>query len=353
VSANYYRSRLEGKRRQRATAEKKAAEFRTREADKRAAAGRAHASAAKASSASLAGQRSREATRLESQANAAGKDAAQWQMRAASYLKDEASLQENLARVERAEMLETQRRAMRDERRAEMQVIADRAILQSRLDYTDSLVQTALRELRAPRPERLRVLMLAASSEGDLRVGREQKRIRVAVERAVHRDLVELDVRTSASTSDLLDGIVRFRPHVVHFSGHGNDDLIVFEDEVDEPHEGVVVSAEAFARAVAATDEPPLLILLNSCNSASQIDRLVENVAPFAIGMSDEIEDGDAITYAAQFYATVANGHSIQSAHASGQAALELAGLAGADLPRLAHAPDVDPATAYLVVAPA
>jgi hypothetical protein len=294
----------------------------------------------------------RDASRFESQANDAGKEASRWQVKAAGYLKEEAALQENLGKSERAERLEAERRAKRDQQRAERQAIADRAALQNRLDSTDLLVRDALRHLRAPRLERLRVLMLAASSEGDLRVGREQKRIRLAVERAVHRDLVELDVRPSATTDDLLDGIVRFRPHIVHFSGHSDDDLIVFEDEVDEPHEGVIVTAEAFAHAVAATDEPPLLILLNSCNSASQIGRLVESVAPFAIGMSDEIEDGDAITYAAQFYAAVANGQSIQSAHASGQAALELAGLATRDLPTLAHATDVNPATTYLVVAP-
>jgi len=90
-------------------------------------------------------------------------------------------------------------------------------------------------------------------------------------------------------------------------------------------------------------------VLLNSCNSASQIDDLVAEVVPFAIGMADEIDDGDAITYAAQFYAAVANGQSIKSAHLSAQAALELAGLSGADLPTLAWAGDVDPTSTILV----
>jgi hypothetical protein len=74
-------------------------------------------------------------------------------------------------------------------------------------------------------------------------------------------------------------------------------------------------------------------VLLNSWKSAGQIDDLVADVAPFAIGMADTIEDGDAINYAAQFYAAIANGQSINSAHLSGQAALELAGLSGAELP--------------------
>lgn len=351
MSSGYYRRRLESKRHERAAAEKRAGDLRTKEAEKRAGASNARAAAARTSSASSAESRLREAGRLESQANDAGKEAARWQVQAARHLKEEARLQESLARAERAEALDAERRTRREQQRADMERRAERTRLQERLATTEALVQETLRELRAPRPERLRVLMLAASSEGDLRVGREQKRIRVAVERAVHRDLVELDVRPSATTDDLLDGISRFRPHVVHFSGHGDDDLIVFEDELDEPHEGVIVTAEAFAHAVAATDDPPLLIVLNSCNSAAHIDRLVAEVAPFAIGMSDEIEDGDAINYAAQFYAAVANGQSIQSAHASGQAALELAGLSTRDLPRLAHAPDVDPARTHLVLA--
>lgn len=197
------------------------------------------------------------------------------------------------------------------------------------------------------------MLMLAASSEGDLRVGREQKRIRAAVQSALHRDLIELDVRPSATANDLLDGITGFRPHVVHFSGHRDDDLVVLEDEIDEHHAGVVVSAEAFAHAIAATDSPPLLVVLNACNSASQIPLLVGRVAPFVIGMSSEITDGDAITYATGFYAAVANGQSIHSAHLSGRAALELAGLAGADLPTLANADGADPAATVLVIPPA
>lgn len=180
-------------------------------------------------------------------------------------------------------------------------------------------------------------------------MGREQKRIRAAVASALHRDQIELDVRPAATTEDLLDGVTMFRPHVVHFSGHSNTALIVFEDETDAPHEGVVVTAQAFARAVSATDEPPLLVFLNSCNSAAQIDGLVSEVAPFAIGMADSIGDGDAITYATRFYAAVANGQSILSAHLSGQAALELAGLDSADLPTLAFAEDADPSSAILV----
>lgn len=109
------------------------------------------------------------------------------------------------------------------------------------------------------------------------------------------------------------------------------------------------MTAKAFSSAIQATDEPPLLVLLNSCNSADQIQDLVNQLVPFAIGMSDSIGDADAINYAAQFYAAIANGQSVHSAHLSGRAALELAGLDDADLPTLTWALDVDPTRAVLV----
>ncbi len=349
MSASTYRGQLERKRKQRIDAEKKAGEYRGKESKKRAESAAARAAASKSKSSSTIQSKLREAERKESEAAAAGKEASRWQSRAAGYAKEEMALADKLARAEASESNAAERRRKLDQQRADRQAAAQRAVLERRLSATESAVSQVIRELPAPKPEKLRVLMLGASSEGDLRVGREQKRIRAAVESALHRDLVELDVRPAATTADLLDGITKFRPHVVHFSGHSNEDLIVFEDETDTPHEGVIVSARAFAAAINATDDPPLLILLNSCRSAGQLDALVADIVPFAIGMADEIEDGDAISYAAQFYAAVANGQSINSAHLSGQAALQLAGLDGADLPTLAWAEGVDPSATLLV----
>ncbi|MGW9717676.1 MULTISPECIES: CHAT domain-containing protein [Micrococcus] len=349
MSANQYRSELERKRKQRIDAEKKAASYRVKESSKRAQAAQARQSAGRLKSEATVRSKIREAERREGEAVTAGKEAARWQGKAADYAKAEAGLQEKLARAERSEATVAEKRRQRDLQQAERRAAAEKAAFDLRVSHAETAVSDVLRQLPAPKPEKLRVLMLGASSEGDLRVGREQKRIRAAVESALHRDQIELDARVAATTHDLLDGLSRFRPHVVHFSGHSNEDLILFEDERDEPHEGVVVNARVFAKAIQATDDPPLLVLLNSCKSASQIDALVEQVVPFAIGMADEIGDADAINYAAQFYASVANGQSIQSAHLAGKVRLELDGLEGPELPTLAWADDVDPATTMLV----
>lgn len=349
MSASQYRGQLERKRKQRVDAEKKAGEYRTKESKKRAEAAKARQSATKTNSESTAKSKLREAERRDGEAATAGKEAGRWQTKAAGYAKEESDLQTKLLRAEQSEADAAERKRKREQQQADRRIAAERAAIDSRIGQTQSVVEEVLRRLPAPKPEKLRVLILGASSEGDLRVGREQKRIRAAVESALHRDQIDLDVRPAATTNDLLDGITKFRPHVVHFSGHSNEALIVFEDEQDEPHEGVIVTAQAFANVMRATDQPPLLVLLNSCKSAAQIDGLVDQVVPFAIGMADSIDDGDAINYAAQFYAAVANGQSINSAHLAGRVRLELDGLDGADLPTLAWATDVDPTTTVLV----
>ena len=349
MSASQYRGQLERKRKQRVDADRMVGGYRSKESTKRAQAAKARQAASKTRSESTMKTKLREAERNEKEAESAGKEASRWQTKAAGYAKEESALQTKLARAERSESDAAERRRRRDQLQADRLAVAEKVALTSRINRTESAVDYALRQLPAPKSEKLRVLILGASSEGDLRVGREQKRIRSAVESALHRDQIDLDVRPAATTTDLLDGIARFRPHVVHFSGHSDEDLIVFEDEKDEPHAGAVITAAAFSNAIRATDDPPVLVLLNSCNSASQIDALVAEVVPFAIGMAEEIDDGDAINYAAQFYASIANGQSINSAHLAGRVRLELDGLDGAELPTLAWAPDVDPTSTILV----
>lgn len=352
MSATMYRRQLEQKRQQRLAAEQKSNEFRSKESKKRTDAAKARQAASTTKSAGTQKSKLREADRNEKEATTAGGHAASWAKKASRYGTEEAALQTKLVRAERAEALDAEKKRNRDEQQAARQAKSAQQRLESRVARTEEEPTVVARQLPQPKAEKLRVLILGASADGGLRLGREQKRIRAAVESALGRDLIEFDVRPAATTDDLQDGISRFRPHVVHFSGHSGETVIEFEDDTDESHAGVVVTAAAFARAVAATDAPPLLVFLNSCESAGHIQDLVENVAPFAIGMSDEIGDTDAIVYAARFYTSIADGQSVLSAHAAGQAALDLAGLESAELPTLAWADDVNPGETVLVTLP-
>ena len=330
TTASSYRNRLETKHRALADAEKKVSEFRTKEADRRARAARDRSAAANATSAGTQSARLRSAQRHDAEANRAAHDASIWSTRAARYGREAADLAARLAKAEQAGR----------------RVAAGQAGTESRLSTAEAEVRSALKKLRAPKPEKLRVLMLGATSDSDLRIAREQQRIRAAVRSATHRDLIELEAHPAPTTDMLLDALSRFRPQVVHLSSHSTN-----EQGVDRFHGHAIASADALARAIAAVDDKPLIVLLNSSLSEIQITQLVAAV-PFVIAMPASIGDVDAISYAARFYAAIADGQSVHAAHRLSRVAVEMNGLANHDLPTLSYAANIDPRATKLVTPP-
>ncbi|MFB6722875.1 CHAT domain-containing protein [Kribbella sp. NPDC056345] len=335
---------LQQKLGQQADLSKKAASLRTKEASKRKAAAEAQVAATRTTSESTRKLRARQADQALDAANKAAQDAAGLEVKGAKLVSEIGVLQVKIARQQLEDSAKTERQYRSDARRAEL----ERRRLDNRISSIEVTGGTAFRP-PTPRPEKLRVLMLSASADGGLRIGREQDRIRKAVERAVHRDYIEFDIRAAATPGDLVDGISRFRPHVVHFSGHSNEQFVEFEADEDTFNDGIVVTASAFANACAATQTPPVLVVFNSCGSERIADRVVAaGVAPLAIGMTGDVEDGDALNFAAAFYAGLTNGHDVESAFLQGKSQVGLLG--GADeVPYLAVAVDVAASAVVLV----
>ncbi|WP_404444908.1 hypothetical protein LG315_12990 [Microbacterium marinum] len=207
MSATQYRGQLERKRKQRLDAEKKANEYRAKESKKRADAAAARQAAMKTTSQSTARSKTREAERREDEAKSAGAEASRWAARAAGCSREEATIATRLAKAEQSEAAAAERARKREQQQITRAAAAQQAALSARLSQAETAVERIGRRLPDPRPEKLRILMLGASADGGLRVGREQKRIRAAIETALHRDYVELHVRPAATTEDLLDGM--------------------------------------------------------------------------------------------------------------------------------------------------
>lgn len=243
---------------------------------------------------------------------------------------------------------------------AQANLIRDRRITdgQRRVDELAQMVAHGTTKdvlLPAPQPEKLRVLLVAADGLGalkdepGLRTAREQDRIRRAVRASTGRDYVTTDVVGATHPGALLDALTAFRPHVLHFSGHGNHSSIALEADSDHPSEPHVVKGEVFTRAVLSVDEPPLLVVLNSCSSLETADMMTRAGIPLAVGMAGPVDDADAIMYASRFYAAIAEGQSVQAAHDVARTELALMGVAGAEIPQLAAAEGVDAETLCLV----
>lgn len=210
-----------------------------------------------------------------------------------------------------------------------------------------------------PRAEELRVLYLTSNpmiTDPDeiLRVDAEVARVQRAVRGALHREYIKISLRPAANPDDLLDGLNDLRPHVLHFSGHGVDgDLVMDDSDLVDP-QPVDLTLNQLGRALGTIDLPPVLVVLNACETADNAADELLLVAPVVIAMAGSVLDEAAGLFAARFYAAIASGLSIKKAFDQAQLVVELGGLDEESwVITLIHRDDVDPDDIVLVRPPA
>lgn len=107
------------------------------------------------------------------------------------------------------------------------------------------------------------VLMLEIRGRG---LDAEVRQVQQALRGAKYRDGVEIALRPAATFQDLLDGLNDVRPHIVHFLGHSGGESIHLDNGDMERNEGQEVDFVLLVKALDATDTPPELLLMNSCD---------------------------------------------------------------------------------------
>ena len=258
--------------------------------------------------------------------------------------KDQASKTRNLQSKERSEQQSADRAADR-RRRREKDHTRDIARL--------SAPQVHYVHLRPPEPEKLRVLYLTANPGLDLRTEAEVRQVQQALRGAKYRERVDVQQRPAATFQDLLDGLNDVRPHIVHFSGHGGDEAVQFDNGGLDDIAGRLVEFDLLVEALAATDEPPKLLVLNACDTLEGAAAILPAV-PVVVGMSDAMPDVGAIVFAQQFYAAIASGQSVGAALRQARVSIKAAMLdnEASALPQELAREDVDIDTLVLVKPP-
>ena len=218
-------------------------------------------------------------------------------------------------------------------------------ILLDYADHQDLTTRLLARKaaLRPPAPaasdvaaagERIRILILAAnpSSTGKIDIGREIQQIEERISAGKHRDRIELIPCWAARPGDLQRELLKARPHVLHFSGHGKSDRLVIEAK--DGLLGVEIDAAALVDLVSILQDDLRLVVLNACHSESLAAALTEHI-DYAIGMNKPIDDESAIEFSASFYQAIAFGRSIEAAFRLGCNALRLRQIPDEQAPRL------------------
>jgi hypothetical protein len=201
----------------------------------------------------------------------------------------------------------------------------------------------------AASPSEIDVLFISAAPEDQepLRLDHEVREIQERIRMSKYRDAVRFHWRPATRVTDLFQALNEVRPHVVHFSGHGDQDDLIFED------------SDGYSKALGTSDLAQLLhissdrirlAVFNSCNSALQAERACEHIDA-AIGMDRPVEDVAAKVFAGQLYNALGFGKSLEEAFEQARLQVKLTGGDGGD-PILYTTPGAVAAEIYLVKPP-
>jgi len=157
----------------------------------------------------------------------------------------------------------------------------------------------------------INVLLLSANPIDDpLGIDGEFRAIDAKIRGSEHRDHVQLINHGAVQLEDVPGLLMRHKPHIVHFSGHGNASGIAL---TTTDGSSKVVPPDALANIFRALKDNVRVVLLNVCDSASQAEAIV-SVIDCAVGMADEIHDDAAVAFAAAFYEALGYGKSVETA---------------------------------------
>ncbi len=353
---------LDSERKKQADEEQKAAKLSSEGASLRQ-------KSASASSANSASGYAKQADRKEKNAGAARSKAAKHSGEVAKAQRKLHDAQRKLAEAEAADARRAQDkekqerkkrereeerergRSDREERRrhqAEERAAAEQARRVSDLQQETSDLRVQLQEAsRRAAPEEITVLFMAASPEDEaqLRLDKEIREIEQRLRETKHRDSIRFVPKVARQLTDLMRDLNEVRPHIVHFSGHGNEGELAFENDEGRAQP---LSNDTLGVLLAATSDRIRLAVFNSCQSAAQAVLATDYVS-FAIGMETSVEDENAKTFAAQFYNSLGFGKTITAAFEQAKAQVVLVHGQGGEIPQLYAASGEDPATTVLV----
>lgn len=191
----------------------------------------------------------------------------------------------------------------------------------------------------------IRILFLAANPKnmGKLDLDSEYETIEEKLRATPNSERFLLQPRWKVGPDRLLELLVMFRPHIVHFSGHGTEDNLVLQDGDGNPWMLERKMARETFRAIRDTAK---LVVLNACFSRD----VAEDVSEFidcVIGMALPVRDSSAIAFASALYRGIGSGFNLRESFDQARTDVNNKGLTGPKTPQILTRPGLDPRSLY------
>ena len=229
----------------------------------------------------------------------------------------------------KVDILERELLIHREEKNNLFQLLRDSIVIKS----------NKINEMKVKNKNKILFLTSNPSDTSRLRIDKEARDIEEGLRRANQRDSFDFEVRLATRPRDLSRAILDINPQILHFSGHGETEGIVLEDEDGTSK---IVTTEAISGLFNLFSDTIHCVILNSCYSISQAQEISKYIL-FVIGMSKAIPDSTAITFATSFYDAIGAGRDIEFAFNFGVSNIILEGLKGNEIPVLIRKNNQDP----------
>ncbi|MBD2604869.1 GUN4 domain-containing protein [Scytonema hofmannii FACHB-248] len=178
-----------------------------------------------------------------------------------------------------------------------------------------------------------KILILSANPKGTkpLRLGEEIREIKDGLRRARERERFIIESAEGVRYRDIRRAILDYEPHIIHFSGHGLEEGLIFEDDTGREK---LVDPQALAGLFELFADRVECVLLNACYSEHQAKAIAQHI-DYVVGMSQAIDDKAAIEFAIGFYDALLAGKSVEIAYKFGRNAIQMASISEHLTPQL------------------
>ena len=181
---------------------------------------------------------------------------------------------------------------------------------------------------------KIKILFLAANPNdtAKLRLDEEIRSIDLALQQSEYRNNFDIKQHWAVRVADLQSYLLRHKPNIVHFSGHGSSSSeIILEDNHGDSKP---VPTHALSQLFNLFKDNIRCVVLNACYSKTQAEAIAKHI-DCVIGMSKAIGDEAAINFAKAFYQVLGFGRDVKTAFDSGCLQIDLESLNEQNTPKL------------------
>jgi hypothetical protein len=195
--------------------------------------------------------------------------------------------------------------------------------------------------------DKIKIVFLAPNpkTSGRLRLDEEYAQVKEMLHHGENGNSFELIAEFATTPRRLYDALLRNKPHIIHFSGHGDlkSGGIVLDDGVGNMK---LIEKKDLTDLFKILKDNIFAVFLNSCYSASQADALADLI-DYSIIVNNTIGDDAAINFASTFYQALSFDRTIAEAFNLAVVSLNMNGLTGVSVPELRIRQGIDkPASA-------